>query len=165
MMTAKIDFHEEEIVWLRSAVLQCGAKLRREFKALGGVQCDYAYYLERTDKVENWQSENVCFLHAYLNGEHIAEHAEDYRVGLRGKWDSLKLNFLLAYVPIHCVDDFVKVVERLSEHFDLKIFHGEDELSVDGLRARFVAIGEELLRVHEVGPGDRLLDMLIDLYG
>ena len=90
---------------------------------------DDFYFVDRIDKAKPWQSISVMIIDIFLRGESVYETKEDIQETGGGKWDRLEASYFLASLPQRYIDDFSNKVFLLADHFELKVYHRNNEVN------------------------------------
>ena len=121
---------------------------------------DDFYYLLRTDESEIWQSDSIMTIDVALAGNAIYETEEDV-IERESAWDELKIEYLLATLPVVFIPELVRECAAIATRFNLKMTYCGDELDASQLQAKLEAIADELKEQWDE-PGSETLRILIE---
>lgn len=154
------NYHEKESIALK-ANKKIGRRdlhlylVRRGFKSV-----DDFYELLRSQGVKRWQSSAIMSLFVLNSGKMVYETEEDIEEAAGAVWDELECEYLLATLPIECIDLLIVELRGLCETFNLQVNYSAASLSLEELRRKLVAIADELSSSVDV-PGSETLRILI----
>jgi hypothetical protein len=150
-------YHESKEVFLKSKKLLSVSALRKVLNNLNFKEEETydTLWLERTDKVEDWQSENVAVLSIFKN-DNILYFDE------KNEWDAIKLECCFASLPFSSTEKFLEIVSILAKTFDLDIVHEGIVMNENKLLDKFKVYRDELTKELDA-PGEESTDMLISL--
>lgn len=157
----KIDYHEEETVFLRSPQPQQRTALDRWLRQRGFQAVDDFYNLKRKGRCEPWQTSTIVTLSIRRDGDDVYETEEDLAEGEATTWDELKADYLLATLPRDCIVPLVCEIEALATAFNLSIKYLGEPVDSGELLNRLNAIADQLSRDWDE-PGSESLAILIE---
>lgn len=154
------DYHECELFVLKSDRLQGRKPLHQYLKARGYSPIDDFYVLDRKGRNPNWQSEQFLSVSAHRHGAEVNETEEDMDESGGVEWTELHCEYLLATLPLECVETALIEVDCLCNQFGLSLYWKQQQIGVSQLRLALHSIAKDL--VQEFGePGSKALRVLI----
>lgn len=155
------NYHEQEVVSLKTASKQDRKRLHSFLRKRGFKPEDDFYELFRRGRCEPWQSSAILRVTVASSGAAVYETDEDIAEDRSTVWDELRCEYLLATLPRTYIDEYVREVVALSAEFGLRTFWQDEELEPASLSQRLNAVADELSR--EWGePGSEPLRLLIE---
>ena len=161
-MSSEDEFHEREVVNLRTAATCSRVDLHRFLLGLGFTSEDDYYYFDRPKSIPRWQSLTLLSVDVLRAGEPIYETEDDVQDGETTDWDCLQIGYLLATLPTQCIDDATALIETIAQRFRLTIWYQDAQTEAATLRQNWAAIADRL-RKDFAEPGSEDLQILIRL--
>ncbi|MEM8849107.1 MAG: hypothetical protein AAGE03_03640 [Pseudomonadota bacterium] len=162
-MTAYYEsFHELVVVTLHADGARSRTALHDALQNLRFEPFDYFYGFPRDDPVKAWQAEQLLHVEACIEGAiNKDDEAEEIMAGTARPWTDLRVEYLLASLPITCIDPACDIIEAVAEALDLSIRHQGADISLEVLRARMTDFAREVSETH-FDPGSHELCWLIE---
>src|SRR5260370_40130334 len=145
--------HEVEVVSFQTDSPQQVAPLAALLESLGFTLHDDVYSLDRVDKVQPWQHGSIVEVEMLLDGKEVFD--------LEGEWNSLKLKYLLAFLPADYICIFVDSVFAVARELNLSPVLGGEVTTRDGLLERLSAFAQDLESELGEQPGSEGLAIII----
>lgn len=154
------NFHEKELVELKSHT-PLPRKSLHEFLISSGFKSeDDFYFIDRIDEAEPWQAISVLNLEVFLGEEAIYETKVDIKETGGGVWDRLDASYPLASLPGSYIEDFCNKIFLLANRFKLAVYHQNDEVDKMELLNIFKVYAKNLVENYSE-PGSEVLGILI----
>jgi hypothetical protein len=142
-------FHEIESVYFRPASSRAWRDLYRCLVSAGLTFDGDVFFRSRTGKIPPWQHRMTAEVHIYL------DRAEVY--GRGSTWDVLRIDYMFAYLPADCAENFIGIIELIGECLGLSPELNGAITNSDGLRASFDDFFDDLARELAEEPGTEAL--------
>ena len=148
MISKYQEFHEEEVILLKSEKPLSLEVLRRNLAKFNFEKIDDFFSLNRTDKVYPWQSIDVVSVKVYNNDRKLDLEDDE-------PWNILKFEYLFAGIPFHFTDSLFNIIFTLTGNLHLSVEHNSNLYNKDKLLELFNNYKEEVCKVFGDEPGSK----------
>lgn len=147
------NYHELEEVILESPSVRKVPELSKILRSLGFTLHEDVFSLDRSDDVAAWQSDSIVEVQLVFN--------ERETFNLKGKWNSIRLQYYLATLPVELGSIFLDTVHKIAQALNLPMRFRGEVVSVEQLRAIFDRYSKELVNDLGESPGSEGLAIMI----
>lgn len=142
------EFHEEEVILLKSEKPLSLEVLREHLSKFKFEKIDDFFSLDRSDKVYPWQSIDIVSVKVYNNDE-MLDLEDDM------PWNILKFEYLFAGIPFHFIEKLFDIIFTLSKNLNLSVEHNSKRYNKNEFLELFKNYREEVCKVFGSEPGSK----------
>jgi hypothetical protein len=118
-------------------------------------------WVERADKVEKWQDEDIATLEIIKNNQVLRFYEDEEFDDVKNEeWDAIKLKSGFAIIPFAVTEKFLEIISILSKTFDLEIVHDGIVMNENELLDKFKQYKDELTKELDE-PGSEFVKIMI----
>lgn len=148
-MTDYLKFHEIESIYFRPASSRAWPELAECLKGEGFTFEGDVFYKVRTGRIPPWQHKMIAEVRIFLDGVEV--------YGRGSRWDLLRIDYLFAYLPAECIEDFMRIVGSVANRLGLRPELNGAIVSSGDLRAAFDNFARDLMCELAEEPGTEAL--------